>query len=171
MTLTYRRLSEFVNAASVWLNANPSGHEKFAYALKKLVKQGRQKFMGYEEQIEDIGITHAAVDERGVILRDAKGDLQYTPDGLKAKIAASRALSSSEVSFQTHYVDPSAVPELDEDYLEVFEGIVLRPDDGFRIVPSPKVEESDPEMVYDIHSDAKIRKGDRHIEAPEMVDA
>ncbi len=169
MTLTYRRLSQFVNAAAAWINAHPSGHEKFAYALKKLGKQGRETFRSYEEQIEDLDVAHSAVDGRGVILRGEKGELQYTPDGLKALMAAKRALTDSSVEFRPFYVDDSQVPELAEDYREVFEGIAIRPDDGFKIVPN--VQESDPEMVYDIHTDAKIRKGDRHIEAPEMVDA
>lgn len=169
MTLTYRSLSEFVNAANAWLANHHAGHDKFVYALKKLAKQGREAFRSYEEQVEDLDVTHAAVDARGVILRGEKGELQYTPEGLKTLMAAKRALTNSAVEFKPYYVDEASVPELDEAYQAAFAGIVLRPDDGFKIVPN--VQESDPEMVYDIHSDAKIRKGDRHIEAPEMVDA
>lgn len=167
MTLTYRRLSEFVNAASTWLNANPSGHEKFSYALKKLVKQGREKFRSYEEQIEDIQITHSAVDEHGVIRRDAAGNLQYTPDGLKARNAELRGLQESQISFQTHYVKADQVPaDLGDDYLEAFAGIVVpakTDDDGFeiRMVAQPV----DADRVYDIVTDRVMDRKDVPVEA------
>ncbi len=170
MTLTYRKLSEFVNAASTWLAQNPSGHEKFSYALKKLVRQGREAFRRYEEQIEDIQITHSAVDDKGIIARDDKGNLQYTPEGLKARNAEMRAMQDIEVAFKPFIVADAHVPALDDDYRECFEGIVVAAGDGFKIVPH-QVHESDHEMVYDILTDKTIKVGDRHIEAPEMVDA
>ncbi len=168
MTLTYRQLSVFVNAASVWLAQHPTGHDKFSYALKKLVKQGRDKFRKYEELTEDVDVTHCATDDKGVIVRDEQGNLRYTPEGLKARNAERRALNDATVEFEPFFVAVTHQPELDEDYREAFAGIVVKADDGFAIVQH--VQESDPEMVYDILTDTKIKASDRHFN-PEMVDA
>jgi len=165
MTITYRTISEFMQAASAWLTDNPTGHEKFSYALKKVTKQGREKFRGYEEAIEDIQITHSAVDDRGVILRNDKNELQYTPEGLKARNAEIRAKWASKVDgFKTHFVADENLPELSEEYREAFAGFVFA-DDGFKIeMVKPQSDEAS-DFIYDIVTDQKIAKKDRQVEA------
>ncbi len=170
MPITYRRLADFINASAAWLQMENPGPEKFVYALKKVQKAGKSAFRAYEEALEDSAIQQCAADDKGVILRDDKGGLIYTKEGLMLHKAEVRRLNEQEADLPPFFVSASNIPALPDDFKDAFEGFVIKSadEDGFSIVPH--VKESDPEMVYDILTDTKIKASDRHFN-PQMVDA
>ncbi len=89
---TFQDVLTFFNAASPWLEKHKD-ESKFAYAVKKVQKQCKARWESYAEQVEDIDIEHCAVDEKtGVILKDERGGLQFTKDGIKKRNVARRTL-------------------------------------------------------------------------------
>ncbi len=123
MAKTYRDLVAFLNAAQPWLVAHPEDR-KFRYALKKTVKQAERLWATYTEQAEDLDIEHAAVGKDGVLLRDERGALQFTKDGIRARNKARKLLFDAEVAV-VPFLATDVPAELTEPEREAFAGFVL----------------------------------------------
>jgi hypothetical protein len=127
MQITYRRLSEFLMACAAWQapDAKHPTSEKIDYAVKKLQKVGRKLFDAYAQAQEDIQIEHAE-EKDGILVRDAKEQLQYSKAGLMARNKALRALVEQTVDLPAFKVKAEHVPaDLGADYRDAFEGLIL----------------------------------------------
>ncbi len=120
---TARDLVVFLNAAQPWLLAHPEDR-KFRYALRKVTKQAERLWGTYTESAEDLDIEHAAVGKDGVLLRDERGALQFTKDGIRARNKARKLLFESEVAV-VPFLAADVPAELTEPEREAFAGFVL----------------------------------------------
>lgn len=122
MQTTYRDILTFLHAAQPWL-ASQKAESKLKYAVTKVTKQCNTLLARYNEEGEDLDIEHCAVDEKGIILKDERGGLQFTKEGLAKRNAARRALFVSPVEIQPFLV---ATPDdLPPALHEAFAGFVV----------------------------------------------
>lgn len=123
MQKSYGEMNQFIGAANAWLERNPN-ESKFSYAIKKVVKSCLKLLGEYQEQVEEISITHCAVDKDGVILRDERGGFRYTKDELKKRNKKVNDLFKSAVEIEPYFA--TEIPKLTEEEREVFLGFVLK---------------------------------------------
>ena len=121
-TYTYRQIVTFLNAANPWLVAHQE-QTRFRYALRKVVKQCETLWETWTEAAEDIDIEHAAVGKDDVILRDERGAIAFTKDGLRKRNAARRVLFDSEVKLEPFMAKD--VPPLTDVERDAFTGFIL----------------------------------------------
>lgn len=119
---TYREIVTFINAAVPWLEKHPA-QSKFHYAVEKVLKTCRKLWADYTEQLEELDIDHCAVGKDDVILKDQRGELQFTKDGLRKRNAARKELFESSVVVAAFVKDPP--DDLAPFEREAFEGFVL----------------------------------------------
>lgn len=123
--MTYQDVLEFAHAANSWLSSHKDD-QKFTYALRKLLKRAKPLIEAYQEQVEDLNIEHAAVNDKGIIQREPNGACAYTKEALHTRNKAIRALVRTDVTLEPHLVDPPA--ELTEAERSAFAGFVLAPE-------------------------------------------
>ncbi len=134
---TFQDVLTFFNAASPWLEKHKD-ESKFAYAVKKVQKQCKARWESYAEQVEDIDIEHCAVDEKtGVILKDERGGLQFTKDGIKKRNVARRTLFLSDAGVMP-FMGKNPPADLTDAEREAFAGFVL-PEAGDESESEPSV--------------------------------
>jgi hypothetical protein len=120
----------FANVAGQLLSRDSKEHQKFRYALNRMLAKTKTQRAAYEEAAEDINVEHCATGENGVLIIDANGRYCYDREGKKNQIAELRALNKREVEIEPHYVDEENVPkDLDERVRDVLTGFVLK-DEG-----------------------------------------
>ena len=124
-TVSYRDLAEFMAHAQkrVASRDKDNAETKFDYALRKVLKSCERLWTDYLETRGDIDIEHCAVDDSGVIKRDAQGGLCFTKDGMKARATALRKLFDQTVDVPTHIAE--APKGLTEEERDIFAGFVL----------------------------------------------
>ena len=123
---TYQEINRFMGVANDWLERNPK-ETKLRYALKKEMKAATVLLTNYQDQLEDANIEHCAVDDKGVILRDERGNFRFTKEGLRARNKQINTLFKSTVKIEPYYATDLSDCEFTEDEEEVFAGFVLRP--------------------------------------------
>lgn len=123
MAKTNRDLVAFLNAAQPWLVAHPEDR-KFRYALKKVTKQAERLWATYTEQAEDLDIEHCATGKDGVILKDDRGQLSFTKEGLRKRNAARKTLFEADAGVVA-FLAAEVPAELTESEREAFAGFVL----------------------------------------------
>ncbi len=120
--MTYRRIMLFLNVANPYLQAHQE-QTRFRYALRKVQKTCERLWETWTEAAEDIDIEHAATGKDDVILRDERGAIAFTKDGLRKRNAARRALFDSEVSVDAFMAKD--VPPLTDVERDAFTGFIL----------------------------------------------
>lgn len=133
MTITYRRLTEFLNAAAQWLNDHKSGHEKFGYALRKVQKAGMRLFEDYNEQRNDLDIEHCMTHANGSLMRDANGALTFDKAGIRARNATVKQLVDATAEI-VPFMASSVPADLTPEQQDAFEGLVIPEATGPRLV-------------------------------------
>ena len=123
MQKTYKEIATFLNAANAYLQAHPE-ENKLSYALKKVQKEALQHFSTYKEELEELRIRHCATDEKGIILRNAQGDFEFTKEELLALNKDAKALQDKTIEIIGHTA--TELPEdLGENYKEAFTDFVI----------------------------------------------
>lgn len=90
---SYRDVFVFLSTASSYSEAHKDDQRKddktFNRALQRGVKRAAKFQEKYKEEVEDLDIKHCATDPpddpQGVVKTDAKGNLAFTKDGLRAR--------------------------------------------------------------------------------------
>lgn len=126
MDRTILDLITFVNTANDFLGKHPA-ESKFAYALRKVVKQCAKVHNEYQEELTELGVEHCAVDKDGVILREADGSLRFTKEGLKKRNVAQKALVEKPRTV-TPYLAKDVPVDITGAQREAFAGFVLPED-------------------------------------------
>ncbi len=132
MTLTYRDLATVINACAYLVNEavkTPAllAPEKFAYAVRKVKKSAEALYVGYTEQLEDLQIAYA-LEENGRLVRNDKGELQYSKNGITERNSSIRALSKQTVNLDPFLVPAASVPDLPWEVRDALIGLII-PDD------------------------------------------
>lgn len=129
--ITYERLFEFVAVAHQWLAKNePEAKEpadavyKLGYAILRTLKQCKKPQQKYLARRDEIQIDCCAVDENKRILKDARGNFEFTQAGLKDRNLQWQKLDEVEIEIE-HYFAAEIPDNLTFAEREAFDGIVL----------------------------------------------
>lgn len=114
-----------MNAGNAWINSQNGAESKLKYAIERVMKRTKKVIEQYREDLEDAQIEHCYADEKGVIVRDGRGEYQFTKEGLTALNQKRRELVRSEVSVEPYFA--TELPEnLDPTTKEIFTGFVIK---------------------------------------------
>lgn len=133
--LSYRQCQEFEAVAANYLAKNGYIEEgqftkkentKLTASLRNVIKQIGKHYEVMNDEIDTIRIRHASTDEKTkVLLRDEKGNYQYSPEKLIELKAAIKAFRETKVDIHQRIVDDFDTSELNEEEIEVFSNVVI----------------------------------------------
>lgn len=129
---SWNQCQQFIQMAEAYLNANRN-ETKLTYALKRVVSRVIKQRTKVDERILDINIDHCLTAKQGeqdVIVKDGRGELQYTKEAQKACNAAKlKYMAEANVEVETHFAT-----ELPDDLgvfeIDAFAGFVITPEDA-----------------------------------------
>lgn len=96
---------------------------KLAKAIKKVFKELGPIFADMEETLDHLRDKHCAVAENKTMIRDTKGNRQYTPEGSIALKKETKEVLNGEIEINQFIVDE--FEKLSESELEMFSEIVI----------------------------------------------
>ena len=131
MKSTFLEYFNFVAVANNFLQQH-SEESKLKYALEKVGKLNKNLVEDYSAAIEDCRIDFCETDEKGIILRDEKGQYKFTKEGLKNLNAAVKALQSKEVEVCTWAYDLDQDEFTDEEAKAIFAKFLVE-DEKFKV--------------------------------------
>lgn len=108
--MKFKDLVNVMNAIVVNLgNQETIGQKKLFKIYEKL-----KPFLDtYKDNLEDIKLSHASVDEKGLLLKDEKNEYRYSKDDMRKMVVEFNSLASSEFEYQKiNIVNPKGL----EDY-------------------------------------------------------
>jgi len=126
-TKTYSQVIHFANVGSLYLEKNTGSENKLCGAIKSSFKQVSKLIDSYNDLVEDARIECCYTDEKGIIVRNEKGELQFTPEGqlkLKRKVKVLLEIPV-EVHQRIYDVSEETLSTLSEEEREAFSGIVI----------------------------------------------
>jgi len=129
---SWNQCQQFLNMAQLYLGENKS-ETKLTYALKRVLSRVVKQKATVDERLLDLNIDHCVTAKQGddeVIVRDGRGDLQYTKDSQKAcNTAKLKYLAEANIEVEPHYA--TKLPDdLGIFELEAFSGFVIKPEDA-----------------------------------------
>jgi len=126
---TYQQANEFFSVARNYLQIHPEDN-KLRYALTRTIKSASRLLGEYQDAVEEVNINNclAADDGKGAILRDARGEYQFTKEGALNRKAQIGELFRKKVSLNVHFATelPKDLSLSDRD---AFQGFVIREND------------------------------------------
>lgn len=128
---SWNRIHTAVACAERYLREHPE-KTKLEYAIARSLPRLAKLNEALQEQLDAVNIEHAAVDANGVLIIQ-NGAYQFKPEEKKkANIARRKLLNDETVEIEPYFA--STVPDdLDELYLDGFEGIIVKTEDVERI--------------------------------------
>jgi hypothetical protein len=123
---TYEQLFIFARAAQAWLAKDKANENtKLGYAIHKMLTRSEQFQGRYNNAVSDLQADNCATGDKGVILRDARGNMEFTPEGIKKLTQQRQALYESEIEVEVYFA--TQVPEdLTDIERDDFAGFVLK---------------------------------------------
>ena len=119
---TYSELIRFNIAAQNYLSKNTDN--KICAAIKTFQKQLQTIFDNYNDERDTLQINNCAVDDKGIIVKNEKGERQFTPQGeLKLK-ADLKDLLNISVEIHSRIADCD-YSDLTDDEKKLFSEIVI----------------------------------------------
>lgn len=133
---SWNQCQQFIQMAQLYLNENKS-ETKLTYALKRALSRVIKQRTTVDERILDINIDHCVTAKQGdddVIVKDGRGELQYTKEAQKAcNTAKLKYLAEANVEVEPHYA--TKLPDdLGIFEIEAFAGFVIKPEDADRLL-------------------------------------
>ena len=139
---SWTRLIQAAQIGRQYLAVHPE-KTRLEYAIQRMLPRFAKTNDDLQEQLEGIDIDHAATNAEGVLLVGPQG-YQFTPVAKKKCVAARRALLNKEDGVEVEAYFATTVPDdIDEVYLDAFEGLLIRTEDAERIRASREVESSE----------------------------
>lgn len=137
---TFEQISEFDNGArrilqrieQEWKQSEENKNKnfpgtKFSYALNKMLKRSQSVMSHYREDVEELSIEHAAVDDKGILIVDERGQFKYKPDELKKRNKKQYEKFRSQTEIEPHIVKAESIPpELRPEELDVLADFVIQ---------------------------------------------
>lgn len=128
MQVSYEKMFRFLGVARAWMEKNDeepgNPKSKLAYAMYRVFEQTDKLTQKYQNRLQDLDIEFCAVDEKGVILKDAQGLLCFKKEDLRRCNDEKRKLME-----QTIEVEPYMATQLPKEFTEVeldcFDGFIL----------------------------------------------
>jgi len=112
--MTYKNLLELVNNLNNEIgNQQVKGEDtKISQKLTKIAKKLEKHVNDYNEQVEEIRIDNASIDEKGVILKEEKGGYKFSKEGLKNVMKQIKELGEKEFTYEKiNVVNPAGLEE------------------------------------------------------------
>jgi hypothetical protein len=121
---TAKQIQTFLNFAQSYLGVHKD-ETKFAYALRRMQKRCEVVGLEHNEAIQDLNLKHCATSKDGVILKDAKGNYEFTKEEAGKLNIALRDLAKKEYAVEPYIAtEPPPIP-LDYEEREACYGFVL----------------------------------------------
>lgn len=107
--MNYKQLLETIEKINAVIgNAETKGQKKLIKIYEKL----KPFYEKYLEERNDFRLDAAAVDDKGVVILDEKGDYKFTKDSLKSLQISLKSLLEKEIDFQLiNVVNPGGLEE------------------------------------------------------------
>lgn len=111
-------------------------NDKLSYAGKKNISAMsgamRAHSENHQEKVDDINLSHAFTDEKGVLVTDKGGNCSYTPEAAKERLKelklAAREYEAKEIEFEPYFAQSCPrLLEVDEFLREELTGILFPP--------------------------------------------
>jgi len=131
MKSTFLEYFGFIAAANTFLQQHPE-ESKLKYALEKVGKLNKTIGDDYSAATEDLRIDFCETDEKGIILRDEKGQYKFTKEGIKKFNAAVKDLQNKEIEVKTWAYDLSQDEFTDEEAQSIFAKFLVK-EDNFKV--------------------------------------
>lgn len=125
---TYLQILTFKQVAGIYLSKNAEKENKITSAIKIVSKQVNKIVEDFNDERDSLQINNCATDPvTGIILKDEKGNRQFTPKGeLDLKKALKNLLSEKvEIHQRIAIGVTELIKELTDIEKEVFSGIVI----------------------------------------------
>jgi len=123
--VTKRQLELFYLNSAQWLEQNPID-SKFSYAIKKMKRRVFNLYEDYMEEVEGKRLDYAQKDEKGIVIKNDKGEFQFSAEDNKKLIKELKELSREKVQIAPFFVDKQEIPELHYSLKEVFTNFVIK---------------------------------------------
>jgi hypothetical protein len=96
MQKKYKDLNVLVNSINVVIGNQETKVQKKLFKIYEKVKPHHES---YQSQREELRLDNSAVDDKGIILMDEKGDYKFNKEGVKKLNKDLEALNEKEFSF------------------------------------------------------------------------
>lgn len=129
MKTSWNKCVEFSNMAQAYLKRTEGQESKLSYAINRVLSRIQKQQATINEAVSDIEIDFCLTEKRGdneVITRDARGNLEYTKQGIKDRNKATRTYLSADNIEIEPYIATSLPADLNEVELEAFTGFVIK---------------------------------------------
>lgn len=97
-TKTYKELNILINSINAVIGKQETKVQKKLFKFYDKIKTYNEL---YGNQLDELRLDNAAVDEKGVLLLDEKGDYKFQKDGLKKLNADFKILNEKEFDFKS----------------------------------------------------------------------
>jgi hypothetical protein len=94
---TYQELNQLIASINLVLGNQETKVQKKLFKVYEKVKPHYEE---YQSQREELRLDAAAVDDKGIMLTDEKGDYKFTKDGIKQLTKDIDALNKKEFEFK-----------------------------------------------------------------------
>lgn len=111
----------FINTAQRFL-ATHKEDSKFNYALKRVIARAKKIYNKYQQLLEDIDVKHC-IEKDGIVLRNGRGEFEFSREGLQTKIKLVRELLEKQVEIEPYI--SAEKPALSPEEEDAFEGFVI----------------------------------------------
>src|SRR5687767_8270722 len=133
MKTSWNKCIAFSNMAQAYLKRTEGHESKLTYAINRVLSRIQQQQATVNEALSDIEIDYCLTEKRGeheVITRDARGNLEYTREGIKERNKATRAYLNADNIEIEPYIATSVPTDLNEFELAAYRGFVIREEDA-----------------------------------------
>lgn len=121
---TFAQIADFDSGARNWLVRNPAS-TKFKYAIERVLKRCQDVLSDYKQKHDEITISNAATDDKGVLLTDERGNFRFKPEGMIKRSREQLELVRSETEIEP-YIATEPPKELTVAESDLFMDFVLK---------------------------------------------
>lgn len=132
MTKTFLEIKEADQLVASLYEKDPNIQKgKFGYAWKKIIdKNYNPTITELNDKMTDNRVEYALTDEKTKeLLKGSDGNYKYSKEGMKALLAAQRALikeyDSKEIEVVPFYIKSEDLPELTDEEKETLKGLII----------------------------------------------
>jgi hypothetical protein len=94
---TYQELNQLISSINLTLGNQETKVQKKLFKVYEKVKKHHED---YQSQREELRLDAAAVDDKGIVLTDEKGEYKFSKDGIKQLTKDIDALNKKEFDFK-----------------------------------------------------------------------
>lgn len=123
ITKTNQEFLIFYNSVKAYLGN--SKKNKLSYVLEKIISSNENIIESYKEEVEDLKIDLASVDDRNNLLINDKGNYSYTKEALKSLKKKLKDLDNKKIIVEGLYIKKTDYPkDIEQGWLNLFEEYV-----------------------------------------------